>query len=442
MEAYAEAKARLFREHLTPGGVGVVNLDDPLAERFLAATREGGARTIGVTREPEIAADVRVESAEVVARGHRARGSPCPPGRSTSRCRCVGDFNVENLLVAVGIAVGPRRRARRDRARRRELPAGAGPHGARRQRPARRRRSCSSTTRTRPTPSRRCCARVRPLTAGRLIAVFGCGGDRDRSKRPRMAEAVARIADRAVLTSDNPRTEDPRAILAEVEQGLAGLTRVEPVAPRRRRARATRRSIDRRAAIELAIASARPGDTVVIAGKGHEDYQIIGREKLPFDDRDEARRALAEARLVIPIRAGDVVRVDRRTAACAARRETRLRAASRPTRARVARRPAVRRARSARTHDAHAFLAQALARRRGRPAGRRGPSAVPAGADGRGGRGGRHHARARRARRGPSRRLRGPGRRDHRQQRQDHDEGDVRGDPRRPRPLPQEPRAT
>jgi UDP-N-acetylmuramoyl-L-alanyl-D-glutamate--2,6-diaminopimelate ligase len=106
-----------------------------------------------------------------------------------------------------------------------------------------------------------------------------------------MAEAVARFADRAVLTSDNPRTEDPAAILREVEQGLGAMQRVEPG-----RLAETERGyttlIDRREAIALAIRSARAGDTVLIAGKGHEDYQIIGRERLPFDDREEARRTL------------------------------------------------------------------------------------------------------------------------------------------------------
>jgi UDP-N-acetylmuramoyl-L-alanyl-D-glutamate--2,6-diaminopimelate ligase len=132
---------------------------------------------------------------------------------------------------------------------------------------------------------------VRPLTSGRVIAVFGCGGDRDRTKRPKMAEAVARFADRAVLTSDNPRTEDPDEILREVEQGLGAMRRVEPDALAASE-RAYVLQADRREAIELAIAAARPSDTVVIAGKGHEDYQIVGRERLPFDDRTEARRAL------------------------------------------------------------------------------------------------------------------------------------------------------
>jgi UDP-N-acetylmuramoyl-L-alanyl-D-glutamate--2,6-diaminopimelate ligase len=289
MEAYAEAKSLLFRSHLKAGGVGVVNLDDPLAERFLAATREGGARTLGVARRRDVAADVRVESAEVSLSGVRARLS-LPSGPLDLALPLVGDFNVENLLVAVGIAVG----------------LGVAPADIVRgvascpQVPGRMERVASDPRRApvvlvdyahTPDAVEKVLRTVRTLTQGRLVAVFGCGGDRDRSKRPRMAEAVARIADRAVLTSDNPRTEDPRAILSEVEQGLAGLTRVDPS----RLAEAERSYaalVDRREAIELAIKSARAGDTVVIAGKGHEDYQIIGREKLPFDDREEARRVL------------------------------------------------------------------------------------------------------------------------------------------------------
>ncbi len=114
---------------------------------------------------------------------------------------------------------------------------------------------------------------VRTLTAGRLICVFGCGGDRDRSKRPRMARAAARFADLVMVTSDNPRTEDPGLIMDEICAGFAGdLTcSVETEA-------------DRRRAIERAISMAERGDVVLIAGKGHEDYQIIGTERIPFDD--------------------------------------------------------------------------------------------------------------------------------------------------------------
>src|SRR5205085_1799102 len=114
----------------------------------------------------------------------------------------------------------------------------------------------------------------------RITVVSGCGGDRDRAKRPLMGEAAGRRADLTIATSDNPRSEDPLAILADVEPGLkksGGSYRIEP---------------DRRAAIALAVASGRPGDLVLIAGKGHETYQLVGEEKLEFDDRAEARRAL------------------------------------------------------------------------------------------------------------------------------------------------------
>lgn len=132
---------------------------------------------------------------------------------------------------------------------------------------------------------------VRPLARGRMITVFGCGGDRDRAKRPLMAQAAARHSDRVIATSDNPRTEDPAQILRDVEAGLSDLQAVTPD-ELNAQSRACVSELDRRAAIELAIQIAESGDTVVIAGKGHEDYQIIGREKFPFDDREEAARAL------------------------------------------------------------------------------------------------------------------------------------------------------
>jgi UDP-N-acetylmuramoyl-L-alanyl-D-glutamate--2,6-diaminopimelate ligase len=134
-------------------------------------------------------------------------------------------------------------------------------------------------------------ATLRPLAKERLIAVFGCGGDRDRGKRPRMAQAVARWSDRVVATSDNPRSEDPLQILKDVEAGLATLRRVEPDALDTTDASYAMIS-DRRRAIEIAIGIARPDDMVVIAGKGHEDYQIVGPDRLHFDDREEARNAL------------------------------------------------------------------------------------------------------------------------------------------------------
>jgi UDP-N-acetylmuramoyl-L-alanyl-D-glutamate--2,6-diaminopimelate ligase len=117
---------------------------------------------------------------------------------------------------------------------------------------------------------------AREITAGRLICVFGCGGDRDRGKRPQMGRVARRLADLAIVTSDNPRSEDPEAIIAEIMDGVA--MDAEP---------------DRRAAIERAVSLARPGDVLVIAGKGHEQGQQFADRTLPFDDRTVAREALA-----------------------------------------------------------------------------------------------------------------------------------------------------
>jgi UDP-N-acetylmuramoyl-L-alanyl-D-glutamate--2,6-diaminopimelate ligase len=290
MDAYQAAKERLFHTYLAADGVAVINVDEPRHAGFVAAARSRGARRILVSKRRDAAADVRVLSAEVSLSGTRAQLA-LPSGELAVQLPLVGDFNLENLTVAVGIAVG----------------LGISPDAISRgvaacpQVPGRVQRVGAELAGAptvlvdyahTPDAVEKVLRAVRPLTRGKLIAVFGCGGDRDRGKRPKMAEAVARLADRAVLTSDNPRTEDPQRILADVEAGLGAMQRVLSAG-----LAATERSyvslIDRREAIELAIASARPEDTVVIAGKGHEDYQIIGREKFPFDDREEAQRALA-----------------------------------------------------------------------------------------------------------------------------------------------------
>jgi UDP-N-acetylmuramoyl-L-alanyl-D-glutamate--2,6-diaminopimelate ligase len=124
---------------------------------------------------------------------------------------------------------------------------------------------------------------ARRVARGRVLVVFGCGGDRDRGKRPLMGEIGARLADRAFVTSDNPRSEDPLAIIAEIVAGVpvvrAGVVSVDP---------------DRRTAIRLALGEARAGDAVVIAGKGHEQGQIIGDRRVPFDDCAVATELLHE----------------------------------------------------------------------------------------------------------------------------------------------------
>jgi UDP-N-acetylmuramoyl-L-alanyl-D-glutamate--2,6-diaminopimelate ligase len=289
MAAYQESKVRLFRDHLAKDGCGVVNLDDPAADAFVRTAEERGARWIGVARGDRPGAQVVLSDAEIRLDGTRARVR-LPDGPLDLALPLVGDFNLENLLVACGIAVA----------------SGIAPEVIARgvaacpQVPGRAERVGAEITGAptvlvdyahTPDAVEKLLRTVRPLCRGRLIAVFGCGGDRDRAKRPLMAQAVARHADRVVATSDNPRTEDPERILDDVVAGLA------PLRPVGRDAfEATSggylRLADRRAAIAAAIRAARPEDTVVIAGKGHEDYQIVGRERLPFSDGEEALRAL------------------------------------------------------------------------------------------------------------------------------------------------------
>ncbi len=134
---------------------------------------------------------------------------------------------------------------------------------------------------------------VRPLAQRRVLTVFGCGGDRDRGKRPLMGEIAARLSDLVVLTSDNPRTEDPLRILAEIEDGIqkTGLMKFGDDSPQTDRGYWVEK--DRRAAIRIGLRAAQQGDVVLIAGKGHEDYQILGAKKIHFDDREVAREELS-----------------------------------------------------------------------------------------------------------------------------------------------------
>ena len=131
---------------------------------------------------------------------------------------------------------------------------------------------------------------ARPLGARRLVTVFGCGGDRDRSKRPLMGMVAARLSDVVVITSDNPRTEDPKRIIEEIERGIPAGSQSSPRTP------TVVSVVDRAEAIERAIAMAEAGDVVLIAGKGHEKYQQIGDRVLPFDDGEVARAALSKRR--------------------------------------------------------------------------------------------------------------------------------------------------
>ncbi len=283
MESYFRSKRKLFE--MTPG-MAIVNADDTYGRRL---AREFGCLTFSAAGA---AADLVATQATFDAGGSSftaapgSRGTEPKPfvalgpvgGEVRVRTGLPGDFNVANALGALGAglalgvepAVAAAALARAERVPGRFEPLDEGQPFAVLVDYAHTPDSLENVLRA-----------ARRLTPGRLIAVFGAGGDRDRDKRPKMGRAGAELADLAVLTSDNPRSEDPDAILAEVLAGTeGGPAEIEA-------------DVDRRAAIALALARARPGDTVVIAGKGHEQGQEFeaGR-KLPFDDRLVAREEL------------------------------------------------------------------------------------------------------------------------------------------------------
>jgi UDP-N-acetylmuramoyl-L-alanyl-D-glutamate--2,6-diaminopimelate ligase len=286
MESYFLAKRRLFTEALARRGVAVVNGDDAYGARLALELGARGrtAWRYGLAHGREIAA-----FAPRVGLDGLAAEVSTPAGEVSLRSPLVGAHNLENLLCAAGMALAL---GLPPAAVERGLAGCAGAPGRLERVEGRGVRAFVDYAHT-PDALSRALAALRALGPRRLLVVFGCGGDRDRGKRPLMGEAAARGADLAVVTSDNPRTEDPGAIIAEVVPGLAG-------AGARRLSQAEARGgadgfavePDRRAAIALAVAAARPGDAVLLAGKGHEDYQIVGAEKRPFDDREEARRAL------------------------------------------------------------------------------------------------------------------------------------------------------
>jgi UDP-N-acetylmuramoyl-L-alanyl-D-glutamate--2,6-diaminopimelate ligase len=242
--------------------------------RELARRVTGGLLT--VARQPP--ADVYAKSAQASARGLHAR-LVTPRGECELSSALVGEHNLENLLVALGVLIGlgvePAQAA---------LALSQTP-----QVPGRLERVDAPGDDVTvlvdyahtPDALSRVLSAVRALGAGRVLCVFGCGGDRDPLKRAPMGEAVGRGADLAFVTSDNPRSEDPAAIAAAILPGLKAATARYEV------------ELDRARAIERAVAEAQPGDVVLIAGKGHEDYQIVAGQKRHFDDREQARSALA-----------------------------------------------------------------------------------------------------------------------------------------------------
>ena len=271
MEAYRNAKRTLFTDRLrAEGGVAVVNVDDPEGRQVAALV---GARAVTTSARGHDATwsctswDQRLEltSMEVAS----------PHGALIVETRLLGEFNVSNVLqtLAATSAIGVDPQVAADALRelrgvpgRLEHIGGDGiPH------------VFVDYAHT-PDALERALAALRPLTAGRLVVVFGCGGDRDRDKRPRMGAVASAGADAVVVTSDNPRSESPEAIIAQIERGISATDAVSIV--------------DRAAAIRHAIAAASRHDVILIAGKGHETYQERGGVRRPFDDIEHAHRAL------------------------------------------------------------------------------------------------------------------------------------------------------
>ncbi|MCZ7526198.1 MAG: UDP-N-acetylmuramoyl-L-alanyl-D-glutamate--2,6-diaminopimelate ligase [Acidimicrobiia bacterium] len=274
--AYFEAKASLFDPART--AAGACNVDDPHGRRLASRAARAGLDVLAFAVD-DPGADVRGEDLVLDATGSRFVLVDDRGGRRAAvRSHLLGRFNVENSLAAAAVALAG------------GLPFDAVVEGL--QRPIVVAGRLEPVGNGRPFPVlvdyahtpdalERVLATLRPLVpGGRVLLVFGCGGDRDREKRPLMGGVAARGADAVYLTSDNPRSEDPAAIAAEVLVGLEGAA--GPVVV----------ELDRRAAIAAALADARPGDVVLVAGKGHETGQTVGAETRPFDDRVVAREEL------------------------------------------------------------------------------------------------------------------------------------------------------
>jgi len=283
MEEYFQAKLRLFTRldaRRKPGAKrAILNADDPWTARI----RDACSVPVWTysTRNPS---DIKADDVRLSIAGTTFTAeTPC--GRVHVQSGLVGEHNVYNMLAAIGVGINE------------GVPMGTILEGiaAVGNVPGRFERVDAGQdftvivdyAHTEDALNRLLCA-AEALKTGRIITVFGCGGDRDRGKRPKMGRAATERSDVVILTSDNPRTEDPLAILDQVEAGvreaLKGRHVPYEVIP------------DRRTAIETAVRTAKTGDMVLIAGKGHEDYQIIGKTKYHFDDRKVAREAIEHVR--------------------------------------------------------------------------------------------------------------------------------------------------
>jgi UDP-N-acetylmuramoyl-L-alanyl-D-glutamate--2,6-diaminopimelate ligase len=265
MEAYLASKLRLS-SLLRSGGTEIVNLDEDAWHALPSRARR-------VTFGLHPAAEVRAAGVAMSAAGSRFQITG-RFGTTDVVLPLLGDFNVANALAATAAALVLERPLSQVVARLAAAPQVPGRMERISDHPCVVLRDYAHT----PDALERALTTLRPLTTGRLIAVFGCGGDRDRGKRPLMGRIAAQLADLAIATSDNPRTEDPGAIIDEIEGGMGGVPHL--------------RIVDRLAAIHTALDEARPGDTILLAGKGHETYQVIGTTKIDFDEREIVQKAV------------------------------------------------------------------------------------------------------------------------------------------------------
>jgi UDP-N-acetylmuramoyl-L-alanyl-D-glutamate--2,6-diaminopimelate ligase len=280
MEEYRDAKRLLF-DRLAPESIAVVNVDDPSGEAMVART---AARVIRYGTGS--GADVAIGEMDLAADGSRWRlalPDDLGGGDLALYTPLVGAFNVMNVTAAavLGLGLGI------DRGLLVPAVAALRPVPGRME-SIRLGNGATAIVDYAHTPDalENVLRAARGLLAGGSLAVvFGCGGDRDRTKRPIMGELAARLADRVIVTSDNPRSEDPEAIIREIVAGVECRSSLEPI-------------VERERAIRHALDSSRSGDLVVIAGKGHENYQIIGAERRHFDDREVVRKWDAERKTV------------------------------------------------------------------------------------------------------------------------------------------------
>jgi UDP-N-acetylmuramoyl-L-alanyl-D-glutamate--2,6-diaminopimelate ligase len=273
MDNYASAKARLF-ESLDESAVAVINADDKASARMI---RDCHGRIIrfGFSR----GADYQARDVSVTARGSSFT-LVAPGGRADIQMGLIGRHNIENALLAAaltgetfGLSVHQIAAGLRD---------AAGAPG--RLQAVRQGQPFAVLVDYAHTDDalENVLSALRPLCTGKLRVLFGCGGDRDRAKRPRMARAAQKFADVIYVTSDNPRSEEPQSIIDQIKTGFTARTEARIV-----------EEADRRNAIDRILSEAQGGDVVLLAGKGHENYQIIGAQKHHFDDVEEAGRVLA-----------------------------------------------------------------------------------------------------------------------------------------------------